>query len=78
MFAINHQYEIIENRKDRREIKGFNCYKLTLIKKDTENNLGNTIYDMYVTDQINLPVHSVFNLTKLFPNTFPMEISNFM
>jgi hypothetical protein len=47
---------------------------LTLIKKDTENNLGNTIYEMYVTDQINLPVHSVFNLTKLFPNTFPMEI----
>jgi hypothetical protein len=74
LFAKNHKYEIIENRKDRKEIKGFECYKLTLIKKDTESDLGNTIYEMYVTDRIELPIHSVINLTKLVPNTFPMEI----
>ncbi|NLP59484.1 hypothetical protein [Lutibacter sp. B1] len=74
LFDKNHEYEIIENRKDRKEIKGFECYKLTLIKKDTESDLGNTIYKMYVTDRIELPIHSVINLTKLVPNTFPMEI----
>lgn len=74
LFAKNHKYEIIENRKDRKEINGFDCYKLTLIKQDAESDLGNTIYEMYVTDQIELPVHSVINLTKLIPKTFPMEI----
>ncbi len=80
LFDNNHEYEIIKNRKDRKdrkdrkEIKGFECYKLTLIKKDTESDLGNTIYKMYVTDRIELPIHSVINLTKLLPNTFPMEI----
>jgi len=74
LFAKNHRYEIIENRKDRKEINGFDCYKLTLIKQDTESDLGNTIYEMYVTDKIALPVHAVISLTKLVPNTFPMEI----
>ncbi len=53
---------------------GFKCYKLTLIKKDTKSDLGNTIYEMYVTDRIKLPPHSVINLTKFIPNKFPMEI----
>ena len=74
LFAKNHKYEIIENRKVIKEINGFDCYKLTLIKKDAQSDLGNTIYEMYVTDQIELPIHAVINLTKLVPNTFPMEI----
>jgi hypothetical protein len=74
LFAQKNKYEIIENRKDKKQIKGFDCYKLTLIKKDTESDLGNTIFEMYVTDQIELPIHSVINLNKLVPNTFPMEI----
>ena len=77
LFAEKHEYEIIENRKDRKEIKGFACYKMTLIKKDNESDLGNTIYEMFVTEQINLPLHSVVNLTKLVANTFPMEIKVF-
>jgi len=74
LFTENDEYEITENRKDRKKIKGFDCFKLTFVKKDTESDLGNTIYEMYVTDKIDLPVHSVVNLTKLVPNTFPMEI----
>ena len=74
LFAKKHKYEIIENRKVIKEINGFDCYKLTLIKKDAQSDLGNTIYEMYVTDQIELPIHAVINLTKLVPNTFPMEI----
>jgi hypothetical protein len=74
LFAENYEYKIIKNRKDRKKIKGFDCYKLTLIKKDKESDLENTIYEMYVTEQIELPIHSVINLSKYFPNNFPMEI----
>jgi len=74
LFTQNHEYEISENKKDRKEIKGFYCYKLTFVEIDKESDLGNTIYEMYVTDQIELPVHSVINFSKLVPNTFPMEI----
>lgn len=74
MFAENYEYEIIENRKDRKDIKGYDCYQLILIKKDSVSDLGNTIYEMYVTNRIELPLHSMINLTKLIPSTFPMEI----
>ncbi|TCP22369.1 hypothetical protein EV195_11218 [Tenacibaculum skagerrakense] len=74
LFAKNQKYEIIENRKDRKKINGYDCYKLTLIKKDINSDIGNTIYKMYVTNRIELPIHSVVNLTKLVSNTFPMEI----
>ncbi|MDT0553498.1 hypothetical protein [Urechidicola vernalis] len=74
LFEKNYKYEIIENKKDRKEIKGFDCFKLTLIKQNAESDLGNTVYEMYVTDQIELPIHSVINLSKLVPNTFPLEI----
>lgn len=74
LFSQNHIYEKIENKKDRKEINGFDCFKLKLVKIDKESDWGNTIYEMYVTNQIDLPIHSVINLTKLVPNTFPMEI----
>ncbi|MDT0645437.1 hypothetical protein RM545_01940 [Zunongwangia sp. F260] len=74
LFSIKDEYEVLENRNDRKEIKGFDCYKLSIIIKDTISDFGNTIYEMYVTDQLALPIHSVINLTKLVPHTFPMEI----
>jgi len=74
LFTQNHEYVVSENRKDRKKIKGFDCFKLTLVKIDKESDLGNIIYEMYVTDGIELPIHSVLNLTKLIKNTFPMEI----
>ena len=74
LFAQNDEYIVTENRKDRKDIKGFDCYKLTLIRKDLESDLGNTVYEMYVTELIDLPAHSVINLTKQISNIFPMEI----
>lgn len=74
LFSQKYEYEISENRKDRKEIKGYDCFKLTIIKFNKESDLGNTTYEMYVTNKINLPIHTVINLTKLVPNTFPMEI----
>ena len=77
LFGGNYEYEVSVNRKDRKEIKGFNCFKLTLVRFDEESDFGNTIYEMYVTDQINLPIHSVINVGKFLPETFPMEIKLF-
>ena len=75
LFGGNGKYEVSEDRNDRKEIKGFDCFKLTLVKyEEEENDFGNTIYEMYVTEQIDLPVHSVINLGKFVPKTFPMEI----
>jgi hypothetical protein len=74
LFEKNREYEIVEDRNDTKEIKGFVCYKLILILKEPESDLGNTIYNMYVSDKINLPIHSVLNVPVLVPNTFPMEI----
>ena len=74
LFNHNDTYQIIENRSDKKNIQGFDCYKLKIIKIDKESDLGNTIYDMYVTNEIKLPVHSVICVTKLIPNTFPLEI----
>ena len=74
LFAINDEYEISENKEDRKEIKGYDCFKLTLMIKDPESDLGDSIYEMYVTDRIDLPAHSVINLTKEISNIFPMEI----
>ena len=75
LFAFNDSYEVIEDRSSKKIINGFYCYKLTLIKKNSQSDLGNTKYSMYVTNEIDLPIHSVINLTKLVPNTFPLEIS---
>jgi hypothetical protein len=74
LFENKKEYEVIENKKKLRKIKGFDCFKLILIRKNKESDLGNTIYEMYVTNEINLPIHSVINLNKLFENIFPMSI----
>ncbi|GHA39580.1 hypothetical protein GCM10007103_21180 [Salinimicrobium marinum] len=74
LFAGNNVYEISEDRNDRKEIKGYDYFKLRLVKIDEESDLRNLIYEMYVTDQIDLPIHSVINLGKFLPKTFPMEI----
>lgn len=74
LFSKEEMYTIIENRKDIKKIKGYDCYKLKLIEKSKSKELGNNIYEMYVTNKIKLPIHSVINLTLLIQDTFPMEI----
>ena len=51
LFGGNNEYKISEDRNDRKEIKGFDYFKLRLVNIDEESDLGNTIYKMYVTDQ---------------------------
>ncbi len=74
LFKNNDKYKIIRNEKDKKTIQGYECFKITLIRVKNNSEFGNTIYEMYVTDKINLPIHTVINLTKFIPNLFPMEI----
>jgi hypothetical protein len=74
LLEIEDSYQIIKNESDRKVIKGFDCFKMTLVKKANTLGLGNSIYDMYVTSEIDLPAHSVLNLNKPIPGFFPLEI----
>lgn len=75
LLALQDSYDVIEDRNNTKLIKGFICHKLILIRKNSQSDLGDTMYSMYVTNQIDLPIHSVTNLSKLIPHTFPLEIS---
>jgi len=69
------------DKKDRKQIRGFDCYKVVYeleTKTDDDENFkindGNTIYEMYVTEQIALPIHALFITHELLNTFFPLEI----
>jgi len=74
LFKNNDTYRITRNENDKKNILGYECFKITLIKVNNNSEFGNTIFEMYVTNKIRLPIHSVINFTKFIPNLFPMEI----
>lgn len=74
LFADSAKYKVLENKNDRKTIMGFDCFKLRLIMEHDESMPGSTIYEMYVTDKIKLPVHAVLNIGILIPDLFPLEI----
>ena len=77
LFANDDKYIIEKHKKITKKIMNYDCYyvKITKIENDIEeNNLGNTIYEMYVTENIKLPIHSIINITKKFNDIFPLEI----
>ncbi len=74
LFVDENKFIIKEDKSDSKLIQGFNCHKLVLTIINPENDLGNTIYEMYVTNKIDLPVHAVLNVTALIPKSFPLYI----
>jgi len=73
------KYEIKKYPKDQKNIKEFRCYKVVLEieeKPDPEFNLsvGNRIFEMYVTEEIELPLYSFPNLNINGQSFFPLEI----
>ena len=77
LFANNDKYIVEINHNKTKKILNYNCYyvKLTRIENDNgEYSSCNTIYEMFVTKSINLPVHSIINISKNFPEFFPLEI----
>jgi len=77
LFAISDIYLITKDLDDRKTILGYDCYKVQLERKNYEEELEDfttTFYDMYVTESIDLPMHALLNITKEFPEFFPLEI----
>jgi hypothetical protein len=73
---------IVEYKKERKEILGFDCYKVIWERREEKNydipfDFGNTVVELYVTDKINLPPFALFDLPKELPY-FPLEIRYYM
>lgn len=75
LFPSNDEYIVEKEITNKKQILGFDCYYVKITKLDNAaSDTGNTIYEMYVTDKINLPVHALINITKNFDEFFPLEI----
>ena len=71
---IDTNLTITSHPDDRKSIHGFDCFKLILVRRDKDNPLENTTYEMYVTDKIDLPAHSVAIGLQIQPGLFPLEV----
>lgn len=71
--SSEYNYEVQIYKEDKKVILGFDCYKLVIRRKEKIESMpfGADIYEMYVTDKIDLPLYalSFFGLenTKFFP-----------
>lgn len=79
LFDKPKKFKLDEFPNDKKMIFGYNCHKvkITLMEQFKEAktiDFGNTIYEMYVTSEINLPVHAVIDLSINLANYFPLEI----
>ncbi|MEZ4909232.1 MAG: hypothetical protein R2774_00055 [Saprospiraceae bacterium] len=74
----NCTYTIEVDNEKRKVIHGYNCYfvKLTEFSGDQEfiDMMGSTVYEMWVTTKINIPIYLVLkNDCKIEENFFPLE-----
>lgn len=81
LFERGGEYYCQEYPNDRKEILGFSCFKVIIRQKEQREGeipltAGDTIYEMYVTRDIKLPVHALFNFTKDFSEFFPLEVKS--
>ena len=77
--ARDSLYTIEEFRDDRKSILGYDCFKILVKEKEVKMDgfplsFGDSIHELYVTDQINLPVQSIYNEDYTILNLFPLEI----
>ena len=79
IFQADGDYFIEEFPNDKKEILGYDCYKVIIRKKEQIDEVspirfGDTIYEMYVTKEIELSIHALLNFTKKFSGFFPLEV----
>ncbi len=63
--------EITINKNDTKQILGFNCYKIIISTKEEIDeefpfDMGDKVHEMYVTDLIKLPPHSIVYINKYY------------
>ena len=77
LFAEGDKYIVEIDKSKRKKILKYNCYyvKITKIENEDIEFYGqNTMYEMFVTESVKLPVHSLINVTKNFNEFFPLEV----
>lgn len=79
LFDVGGDFLVEEFPTDRKKLMGYDCHKVVIRKKeqieaDIHSELGDTIYEMYVTKKIDLPAHTLINFTKNFSDFFPLEV----
>ena len=77
LFQNKNKSEItsIMKKYDRKIIKGYDCFKLILVETMSDSDFpGNTIYEMYVTDKIQLPAYALALNIPAQPGLFPLEV----
>ncbi|MBT8180278.1 MAG: hypothetical protein KJO53_01685, partial [Eudoraea sp.] len=69
-YKDDNRFQLIEeNKNKRREICGFDCYQV--IVRDTNTNRP---VEMYVTEEIILEYHPVFNVKKYLARYYPLYL----
>ncbi len=64
------KYKLLEeNKKIRKNIAGYDCFQIIL-----DNIQNNMMVEMYVTEQINLNYHPIFNYREILTNYYPLYI----
>ncbi|WP_299260456.1 hypothetical protein [uncultured Aquimarina sp.] len=76
----NAKHTITEYPNDTKLIKGISCYKMiieieALDNKEDFSPFGKTIHELYVTKELDLPMHTFFNYDRMMLDVFPLEIS---
>ncbi len=77
LFNSNDKYLITEKLNETKLISGYLCHKVLIERQEFDENgekefISN--YEMYVTKDINLPVHALLNISENLKNYFPLEI----
>ena len=70
-------FEIIKFKNKRKEIKGYDCYKVIVKTKFSyDKNSVNTLftYELYVTEKIKMKYHPVLNFDEFVKDFYPLEI----
>lgn len=74
-------YTIEINKRKKKTIHGYPCYyvKVTKISADTtsRNAIGDIVYELYVTEQIALPMEALVRNDCDIPGFFPLEVTEY-
>lgn len=79
LYESNRKYSYEEYINDKKDILGYECFKIVIrVKENSEEEspfkFGDTIYEMYVTNEIDLPIQALLNIGKKYSNIFPLEV----
>ncbi len=76
---IKVTYETKEDKNDKKIILGYECFRVIVTETiiDAEYGTEVKIYDMYVTNQIDLPFHLLNTTLKQTIDSCPLQLSTF-